>query len=73
MANGGMMGGGLMANGQFACATCHGSTEKGGQQSMGMMQGIAAKDIRWSALQNEFDTENFAWRLRKVKTRMVHS
>ncbi len=59
MANGGMMGGGLIANGQFACATCHGPTGQGGQQSRGMMQGIAAKDIRWSALQGEFDTEKF--------------
>lgn len=59
MSNGGMMGGGMRVNGQFACATCHGSNGKGGQQSTGMMQGIAAKDIRWSALQSEFDAEKF--------------
>lgn len=57
--NGGMMGGGMMGNGRFACVSCHGTNGKGGQQSMGMMQGTDVKDIRWSTLQSEFDAEKF--------------
>jgi len=52
--NGWMMGGG-----QMACASCHGPDGRGGVHSMGMMQSMDAKDIRWSALQNEFDAEKF--------------
>jgi hypothetical protein len=32
---------------------------RGGKHSMGMMQVMDAKDIRWSALQGEFDAEKF--------------
>jgi len=42
-----------------ACASCHGTNGRGGVHNMGMMQTMDAKDIRWSALQNEFDAENF--------------
>jgi cytochrome c553 len=49
----------MMGGGQLACASCHGPDGKGGVHSMGMMQTMDAKDIRWSALQSEFDTENF--------------
>ena len=53
--NGWMMGGG----GRVACASCHGTDGRGGVHNMGMMQTMTAKDIRWSALQNEFDVEKF--------------
>jgi cytochrome c553 len=52
--SGWMMGGGLLA-----CASCHGTDGRGGVHSMGMMQTMDAKDIRWSALQGEFDAEKF--------------
>ncbi|MCJ7432850.1 MAG: cytochrome c [Anaerolineales bacterium] len=51
--------GGMMGNGQMACASCHGPGGRGGIHNMGMMQTMTAKDIRWSALQGEFDTEKF--------------
>ena len=50
-----MMGGG----GRLACASCHGPDGRGGLHSMGMMQAMDAKDIRWSALEGEFDPEKF--------------
>ena len=50
---------GMMGNGQWACASCHGPNGSGGVHSMGMMQTMTAKDIRWSALQNEFDADKF--------------
>jgi hypothetical protein len=50
-----MMGGG----GQLACASCHGPDGLGGVHSMGMMQTMDAKDIRWSVLEGEFDPEKF--------------
>jgi cytochrome c oxidase subunit 2 len=50
-----MMGGG----GRLACASCHGPDGRGGFHSMGMMQAMNAKDIRWSALEGEFDPEKF--------------
>ncbi|MBP1608445.1 MAG: c-type cytochrome [Acidobacteria bacterium] len=53
--NGWMMGGG----GSLACASCHGTDGRGGVHSMGMMQVMDAKDIRWSALEGEFDPEKF--------------
>jgi hypothetical protein len=53
--NGWMMGGG----GGLACASCHGSDGHGGVHSMGMMQTMDAKDIRWSALESEFDFDKF--------------
>jgi cytochrome c553 len=53
--NGWMMGGG----GSLACASCHGTDGRGGVHSMGMMQAMDAKDIRWSALEGEFDPEKF--------------
>jgi hypothetical protein len=53
--NGWMMGGG----GRLACASCHGPDGRGGRHSMGMMQVMDAKDIRWSALETEFDPEKF--------------
>ncbi len=49
----------MMGNGQLACASCHGPNGSGGIHTMGMMQTMTAKDIRWSVLQNEFDTEKF--------------
>jgi len=49
----------MMGDGQVTCASCHGSDGKGGNRGMGMMQGVDAKDIRWSVLQNEFDAEKF--------------
>jgi hypothetical protein len=51
--------GGMMGNGQLACASCHGPSGRGGTHNMGMMQVMTAKDIRWSALQSEFDAEKF--------------
>ncbi len=53
--NGWMMGGG----GSLACASCHGPDGSGGIHSMGKMQEMNAKDIRWSALEGEFDSEKF--------------
>lgn len=51
----------MMMNGQWACASCHGTNGKGGKRGMGMMQGqgVDAKDIRWAVLQPEFDAEKF--------------
>lgn len=49
----------MMRGGQLACASCHGPNGRGGEHSMGMMQTMTAKDIRWSVLQNEFDAEKF--------------
>ncbi len=54
--NGWMMMGG---SGRLACASCHGPNGRGGEHSMGMMQVMDAPDIRWSALEDEFDPENF--------------
>ena len=53
--NGWMMGSG----GRLACASCHGPDGRGGVHSMGMMQVMDAKDIRWSVLQPEFDAGKF--------------
>lgn len=58
--NGGMMGGG-----QLACASCHGPDGRGGTHNMGMMREMTAKDIRWSALESEFDAEKFSLALTK--------
>jgi hypothetical protein len=55
----------MMGNGQLACASCHGPDGRGGTHKMGMMQVMTAKDIRWSALQNEFDAEKFRLALTK--------
>ncbi len=49
----------MMMNGQLTCASCHGPNGQGGRHSMGMMQVMDAKDIRWSVLQPEFDAEKF--------------
>ena len=49
----------MMGNGLLACASCHGPGGRGGVHNMGMMQTMDAKDIRWSALQGEFDAEKF--------------
>lgn len=49
----------MMGNGQVACASCHGPNGQGGKHSMGMMQVMDAKDIRWSVLQPEFDADKF--------------
>lgn len=54
--NGWMMMGG---DGHLACASCHGPDGRGGLHSMGMMQVMEAKDIRWSVLEGEFDPEKF--------------
>jgi cytochrome c553 len=55
----------MMGNGQLACASCHGPNGRGGTHNMGMMQVMTAKDIRWSALQSEFDVEKFRSALTK--------
>lgn len=52
-------GGWMMMGGQLACVSCHGPSGRGGKHRMGMMQVMDAKDIRWSALQKEFDFEKF--------------
>ena len=49
----------MMMYGQLACASCHGPDARGGVHSMGMMQQMDAKDIRWKTLEGEFDTEKF--------------
>jgi cytochrome c oxidase subunit 2 len=49
----------MMMGGQLACVSCHGPGGQGGKHSMGMMQVMDAKDIRWSVLEGEFDAENF--------------
>jgi cytochrome c553 len=49
----------MMMNGVLACASCHGPDGRGGVHSMAMMEQMDAPDIRWSALENEFDTEKF--------------
>ena len=49
----------MMGNGRLACASCHGTDGRGGLHNMGMMQTMNAKDIRWSALEGEFDGEKF--------------
>ncbi|MDD2922529.1 MAG: c-type cytochrome [Anaerolineales bacterium] len=54
-----------VGNGRLACDSCHGPGGQGGTHNMGMMQTMTAKDIRWSALQGEFDAEKF--RLAVVK------
>ncbi|HEY3311708.1 MAG TPA: cytochrome c [Anaerolineales bacterium] len=59
--NGGMMGSG----GQLACVSCHGPDGRGGKHNMGMMRLMMAKDIRWSALQSEFDAGKFSLALTK--------
>jgi mono/diheme cytochrome c family protein len=51
---------GMMANGRLACASCHGPDGLGGVHNMGMMQTMTAPDIRWSAIQNEFDIDKFS-------------
>jgi hypothetical protein len=55
----------MMMGGRFACVSCHGPAGRGGRHSMGMMQVMDSKDIRWSVLQPEFDVEKF--RLAVVK------
>ena len=49
----------MMGNGRLACASCHGTDGRGGLHNMGMMQTMSAPDIRWSALQEDFDAEKF--------------
>ena len=49
----------MMMGGQLACASCHGPDGRGGVHTMGMMQTMDAKDIRWSTLESEFDTQKF--------------
>ncbi len=49
----------MMMNGQLACVSCHGPDGRGGVHSMGMMQEMDAKDIRWKTLEDEFDAEKF--------------
>ncbi len=55
----------MMGGGRLACASCHGTNGRGGVHNMGMMQTMNAKDIRWSALQSEFDAEKFGLALTK--------
>ncbi len=49
----------MMGGGRWTCASCHGPDGRGGEHNMGMMRVMTAKDIRWSALQSEFDAEKF--------------
>jgi hypothetical protein len=49
----------MMMGGRLACASCHGTDGRGGEHTMGMMQSMDAADIRWSALEGEFDAEKF--------------
>jgi hypothetical protein len=58
-ASGPTSGGWMMGGGRLTCASCHGPGGRGGVHNMGMMQTMNAKDIRWSALQSEFDIEKF--------------
>jgi cytochrome c oxidase subunit 2 len=48
-----------MVGRQLACVSCHGPGGQGGKHSMGRMQVMDAKDIRWSVLQDEFDAGKF--------------
>ncbi len=57
----------MMMSGQLACASCHGPDGRGGVHSMGMMQTMDAKDIRWSTLESEFDTQKFKLALEEGK------
>jgi hypothetical protein len=52
-------GGWMMGGGRLTCASCHGPGGRGGIHNMGMMQSMNAKDIRWSALQSDFNAESF--------------
>lgn len=52
----------MMMGGRMACVSCHGPNGRGGKHSMGMggmgmTQVMDAKDIRWSVLKDEFNTE----------------
>jgi len=49
----------MMGHGRLTCASCHGPNGRGGVHNMGMMRTMTAKDIRWSALQSEFDADKF--------------
>ena len=49
----------MMMNGRLACASCHAPDGRGGTHSMGMMNVMDAPDIRWSTLEDEFDTDKF--------------
>ena len=53
----------MMIGGRLACVLCHGPDGRGGKHSMGMMQVMDSKDIRWSVLQPEFDAEKLSLRL----------
>ena len=55
----------MMMAGRLECVSCHGPSGRGGEHNMGMMQVMYSKDIRWSVLQPEFDSEKF--RLAVVK------
>ncbi len=56
MDSGGMMNGN---SGELTCAACHGSQGRGGVYTLMGMKPVEAPDIRWSALQDEFDLETF--------------
>jgi len=49
----------MMMGGRLACVSCHGTDGRSGKHSMGMMQVMESKDIRWSVLKKEFDAEKF--------------
>lgn len=49
----------MMMDGRLSCVSCHGPLGQGGRHTMGMMQAMDAKDIRWSALESEFDAKKF--------------
>lgn len=49
----------MMMGGKIACVSCHGPGGRGRKHTMGMMQEMDAKDIRWSVLQSEIDAEKF--------------
>jgi len=55
---GGPATGMMMGGGYLTCASCHGPGGQGGVHIM-QMQTMDAPDIRWSVLEDEFDTEKF--------------
>ena len=48
-----------MINDQLACVSCHGRDGRGIVHSMGMLQEMDEKDIRWKTLEDEVDNEKF--------------
>lgn len=49
----------MMKGGRLAGVSCHGPNGRKGRHSMGMMQMMDSKEVRWSVLQPEFNAEKF--------------